>query len=484
MSGIAVNWTAVYGTNNVAAQMLSDLSLTDMESTAIEPLTEQLNTLQQQLTTLQNNSAAWTTLQGDAGSFLSGLQSLGSSTALQAMEASTSDSNVATAAADGNAPQGTYSLDVTQLATPEIDGFASTAMAITNPDAALGLASATVAFSVGGVSVAVAVNASTTLDELVTAINASGAPVDAQAAQSGSDYYLKIYGTNTDQAISYSGGSAALASVGILTSTASGYTVNTVQAPAAAEVQYQGTTVQSSSNLFTNLIPDVTVQLASTGSTDVTVSANYSQDAQSIQSVFSNFNTWVKDTWNLAYATQQTASSSASTSTSGSYQTNANQVVHSLVPMDELNQVTQQLAGFQDSQGLSLGSLGITYDASTATFSVNTAALTTALQTNLSGVQSFFQQLTGSSPGIVQSLSGFSGTGSGSVTETAISNDSNEESQANGQTTLVQSQIQQAIAAAQTQYDSFVSTLSAMAETENSFTDYTQQLSSQNGTLA
>lgn len=481
MSGIAVNWTAVYGTNNVAAQMLSDLSLTDMESTAIEPLTQQLDTLQQQLTTLQNNSAAWSTIQGDAASFLSGLQSLGSSTALQAMQATTSDSAVATAAADGNAPAGIYSLSVSQLATSEIDGYASTAMTITNADAALGLAAATVAFSVAGVSVAVAVNASTTLDQLVTAINQSGAPVEAQAAQSGSDYYLKIYGTETDQAISYTSGSTALASVGILTSTASGYTVNSVQTATVAMVQYQGATVQSATNLLTNLIPNVSISLGSTGSTAVTVSANGSQDAQSIQSVFSNFNAWVKDTWNLAYSTEQTSAVSTSTS----YQTNANQVIHSMVPMNELNQVTQQLSEYQDSQGLSLGSLGITYDANNGTFAVNSATLTSALQNNLSGVQNFFQSLAANGvgqPNITLGLSQFT-SGADSVTQVAGTNDSNQESQANQQISQVQSQIEQAISAAQTQYDSFVSTLSAMAETENSFTDYTQQLS-QNGTLA
>ncbi|AUW95057.1 MAG: hypothetical protein C7B44_11410 [Sulfobacillus thermosulfidooxidans] len=484
MSGIAVNWTAVYGTNNVAAQMLSDLSLNEMESMAIEPLTQQLNTLEQQLTALQNNSAAWTTLQGDAAAFQSGLNSLGSSTALQAMEAVSSNTAVATAAADGNAPPGTYAIDVSQLATSEIDGYASTAMTITDPTAALGLAATTVAFSIGGVSVSIAVTSTTTLDQLVTDINQSGAPVQAQAAQSGSDYYLKLYGTVTDQAISYTGGSAALASVGILTSTSSGYTVNSVQVAEPAVVQFQGATVQNTTNLFTNLIPDVTVQLASTGTTDVTVSANYSQDAQSIQAVFNDFNTWSKDTWNLAYATEQGPAASVSSSTASSYQTNPNQVIHSPVPMNELNQVTQQLASFQDSQGLSLGSLGITYNAQTATFSVNMTTLTSALQNNLAGVQSFFQQMAQSPPGIVQGLAGFSGSGSLSVAGTAITSDTNQESQTNEQITQLQSEIQQAIAAAQTQYDSFVSTLSAMAETENAFSAYAQQTNGQNGTLA
>ncbi|MCL4319051.1 MAG: hypothetical protein M1596_04055, partial [Firmicutes bacterium] len=250
MSGVAVNWAGVYGNNNVAAQMLSDLSLSNMESLAIEPLTQQLNTLQQQLSTLQSGSSAWTTLQGDAGSFLTGLNNLASTT-LQAMQASTSDPNVATAAADGNAPTGTYALTVDQLAEPEIDGTASTAIAITNPNAALNLSTATVAFVVGGTTVSIAVNSTTTLNQLVSAVDQSGAPVDAQAAQSGSNYYLKLYGTQTDQAINYINGTVALSDVGIFSSTATGYQLNQVQQATVALVSYQGATVSNSTNLYT-----------------------------------------------------------------------------------------------------------------------------------------------------------------------------------------------------------------------------------------
>lgn len=448
--------------------MLSDLSLNEMESVAIEPLTQQLNALQQQLTELQNNSSAWTTLQGDAGSFLSGLQSLGS-TGLQAMQATSSNPNVATAAADGNAPAGSYSVDVLQLAQTEIDGTASTAIVITNPNAALNLSTATIAFVVGGVTVSIGVNASTTLNQIVTDINQSGAPVDAQAAESGSNYYLKLYGTQTDQAISYINGTVALSDVGIFTSTSSGYQLNQVQAATVALVSYQGSTVSSATNIYNNLIPNVTLSLSSTGTTDITISPNYSQDTQSIQSVFDNFNTWVKDTWNLANAI---VPGSASTATTSTYQLNTNQVIHSPIPMNELDQVASQLASYQNSQGMSLGTLGINYDSSTGTFSVNSSVLTAALQSNLSGVQEFFQQLSSVVSPIVGNFSQATQPG---MTADAITNDSNQENQVNQQIANVQQEISQAIANAQKQYNAFISTLTGLAQSENAFQAFLQK---------
>ncbi|OLZ11735.1 flagellar filament capping protein FliD [Sulfobacillus thermosulfidooxidans] len=476
MSGIAINWTAIYGNNNVAAQMLSDLSLNEMESVAIEPLTQQLNALQQQLTALQNNSSAWTTLQGDAGSFLSGLQSLGS-TGLQAMQASSSDPNVATAAADGNAPSGTYSLNVLQLAQTEIDGTASTAISITDPNVALNLSTATVAFVVGGVTVSIGVNASTTLNQLVNDINQSGAPVDAQAAESGGNYYLKLYGTQTDQTISYINGTVALSDVGIFSSTSSGYQLNQVQAATVALVSYQGATVSSATNIYSNLIPDVTLSLSSTGTTNVTISPNYSQDVQTIQSVFDNFNTWVKDTTNLANAVIPTSTSSSTAN--GTYQLNNNQVIHSPIPLTELDQVASQLASYTNSQGMSLGTLGISYNSKTGTFSVNSSVLTAALQSNLSGVQEFFQQLSGA---ISPLVSDFSQTTQPGVTADALNNDSNQETQIQQQIANVQQEIKQAIANAQKQYNAFISTMTGLAQSENAFKAFLQQNGgSQNG---
>ncbi len=475
MSGVAVNWAGVYGSNNVAAQMLSDLSLTNMESLAIEPLTQQLNTLQQQLSTLQNDSSAWTTLQGDAGSVLSGFNNL-ASTGLQTMQASTSDPNVATAAADGQAPAGTYSVKVDQLAQTEIDGTASTAIAITNPNAALNLSTATVAFVVGGSTVSIAVNSTTTLNQLVSDINRSGAPVDAQAAQSGSNYYLKLYGTQTDQAINYTSGTVALSDVGIFSSTSSGYKLNQVQQATVALVSYQGATVSNSTNLYSNLIPNVTLSLASTGSTDVIISPNYSQDTQSISSVFRDFNQWVKDTQNLAYAVN--LGSTSTSNSSGSYQFNNNQVINSPVPMMDLNQVASQLVDYRNSQGMSLGSLGISYNFKTSTFTVNSSTLTSALQSNLSGVQQFFHQLSNQISPMIQN---FSQTSTPGVTADAITSDSNQEHQINQQISNVKQEITQAIANAKAQYSAFVKTMTSLAQSENAFKSFTQQSNNQQG---
>jgi flagellar hook-associated protein 2 len=129
---------------------------------------------------------------------------------------------------------------------------------------------------------------------------------------------------------------------------------------------------------------------------------------------------------------------------------------------------------------MSLGSLGINYDPTKGTFSVDTSTLTSAMQSNLSGVQQFFTSL---SAQVSRETSAFS-TGSGSVTADAMSNDANQQSQDNSQISTINTQIEQAISAAQSQYNAFVNTLSALAASQNTFDAYTGQSSSQSGTVA
>ncbi|HBQ94284.1 MAG TPA: hypothetical protein DD856_03765 [Sulfobacillus sp.] len=234
--------------------------------------------------------------------------------------------------------------------------------------------------------------------------------------------------------------------------------------------------MSNATNLYSNLIPNVTLSLASTGSTNVIISPNYSGDTQSISSVFQDFNTWVKDTQNLAYAVNL---GSASTSTgAGSYQFNGNQVIHSPVPMMDLNQVASQLVAYKNPQGMSLGALGITYDYKTSTFTVNSSTLTSAMQSNLSGVQQFFQQLVNT---ISPMIKNFSQTTTPGVTADAITNDSNQENQINQQISNMQEEIKQAIANAKAQYSAFVDTMTTLAQSENAFNSFTRQGNTQNG---
>lgn len=57
-------------------------------------------------------------------------------------------------------------------------------------------------------------------------------------------------------------GTVVLSDVGIFSSTSSGYQLNQVQAAPVALVSYQGSTVSSATNIYNNLIPNVTLSLS------------------------------------------------------------------------------------------------------------------------------------------------------------------------------------------------------------------------------
>ncbi|MDA8194456.1 MAG: flagellar filament capping protein FliD [Thermaerobacter sp.] len=477
MSGIAINWQGIYGQNNVAAQMLSDFPLTTMESLAIQPLTWQLNQLQQQISTLNQNQQAWQTLQHDAQAFYTALSGLGSGTALQNMSATSNNPSVATAAADGNSPPGTYTMSVQRLAANEIDGTASTAISITSATTALGLATATIGITIGSATYDVGVNSSTTLDGLVTELTQSGAPLVASVGQSGTAYYLQLWGTQTDQTFQYVSGSTALADVGILTSTASGYSVNVVQHATTSSVLFQGATVTNPTNTVTNVIPNVTLNLAGVGSTAITITPNYTADSSSVQQVFQDWQQWVSDTYNLAFGTLPQASTASGGQTS--FPSNPNQVIHSPVPMAEMNQLASAMTQYVDpATGYSLGSLGVAFDSSTQNFTVNSSTLTAALQTNLAGVQQFFQQLASTALGPM--VNAF-GAASNSTTAEVQTQDSNQLNYVQQQQTLVQDEIQQALQNARSQYSAFVKTLNQLAQVQSLFAANLNVSNSNNG---
>ncbi|MGC8489049.1 MAG: flagellar cap protein FliD N-terminal domain-containing protein, partial [Clostridia bacterium] len=163
---LAISWTSVFGQNNPAAQMLSDISFNTFESLQTQGLDTQVAELEQQIASLQQQQKAWSVLQTDAQAFGTSVQALGTSSAWTAMTASAGDPNVAAVAADSSAVAGTYNVDVQQLALQEIDGTAPS-VALTSTGAALGTlnpawTAATLAFTVGTSTYSLAVTASTT----------------------------------------------------------------------------------------------------------------------------------------------------------------------------------------------------------------------------------------------------------------------------------------------------------------------------------
>ncbi|MBX5467191.1 MAG: flagellar filament capping protein FliD [Firmicutes bacterium] len=467
MSGISLNFTSLFGQNNVAAQMLSDMPLTTYESLAIQPLAQELDTIQLQIQSLQQQNSAWQTLQSDAQAVLGDLQNLANGNTLNAMTATSSDPGVMNATAGSDAPPGTYLMTVVQLAQAEIVGAGSTT--ITNPDASLNLTQATLTIGWGTSQFSIAVTPSTTLNQIVTAINQSGGPFVAQAVQVGSDYALEVFGTQTATSLTFGGSSTAWQALGILNSSGQ---PNVVQAATSAEIQFQGNTVTSSTDTFSSVLPNVNLQVQALGSVTITVGPDYGADAQAVQKFAQDWNQWVQDTYKLAFGTQPfTATAGSSVTVS----LNSNQVIQSPVPMMEVNQVAAQLATFIDhASGYSLGDLGVQFQNGSFTLSVNTATLESQLSSNLNGVQQFFVTLAST---VGQSLQDFAGSVNSTISQ-VLGQDNQQISQDQQQVATLQTEEQQTMQSAQNQYLAFLQALNQMMAQQNVFQALSSTLSS------
>ncbi|MCL6564471.1 MAG: flagellar filament capping protein FliD [Firmicutes bacterium] len=467
MGGISLNYTSLFGQNNVAAQMLSDMPLTTYESLAIQPLAQELNSIQLEIQSLQQQNSAWQSLQGDAQAVWGDLQSLANSQTLNAMTATSSDPNVMTGTAGANAPPGTYLMTVVQLAQAEIVGAGSTT--ITNPDTALNLSQATLTISWGTSQVSIAVTPSTTLNQLVTSINQSGGPFVAQTVQVGTNYALELFGTQTAVNFSFGGSTSDWQSVGILNSSGQ---PNILQAATSAEIQFQGSTITSTTDTFASVLPNVTLQAQGLGSTAITIGPNYSADAQAVQQFVQDWNQWVQDTYKLAFGTQPFTSSAGS---SVSVNLNSNQVIQSPVPMMEVNQIATELAGFIDqTSGYSLGQLGVQFQNGSFSLSVNTSTLESQLSQNLNGVHQFFVALAST---VGTAIQNFSGSANSTISQVLAENNQ-QIAQEQQQQTTIQTEEQQTIQSAQAQYMAFLKALNQMMAQQNVFNALSSTLSS------
>lgn len=456
---LSMNYGSVYG-NNVASSMLNNIPEKSFVELATSGLNTQLGEIQSQVKQVQSQQKAWSALQSDAAAASAGLKSLENPTTWQAMQAKSSNANIS-AAVDNSAQAGTYTVSVSQLATQEIDGTSSTAIAISSPSTALGLASGSMAWKIGGHTYSVAVSSTTTLNQLAASIStASGSPVKAQVEQSSQgSYYLSIFGSKTGASIGYSGPSGDWADVGVLASTGS---VNVVQAAQNAHLTMGSNAYTSATNTFSSVVPGMTIKAATTGSATIQVNSDVQAMTSNVKKFVSDWNQWVKDTQKYAFGTLP----NTSLSSTSSFQNNPNQIIQSPQPMSALDGIESTMASYH-VHGLGLAGVGLKVGQNDSpTLSLNTASLAQALTNNPSGVEGFFQSMAS----VMAPMIGDFGSGPTSITGTALANIGTTLSQDKQQETQLKTEMSNAQSNAITQYDAFSQTLGKLANESNMFT--------------
>lgn len=267
------NGTYFTGLSNYSSDLNQVISqAVDIASLPMENLNTQLTELQAQTSILQTLSTDFSGLQ-DA------VSGIGSATGLSSYGASVSNTNVASAVVSSGVLDGSYTLNVTSLGSVTSAMSNDGLLTVTDPASSNISSSSSYTLTVDGTNYQVNLSNGDTLDDLVSAINSSAAPVQATIVNIGSssspDYRLSLQGTN------YAADTVQLTDDSqnpLLETLATG-------APVTYQVNGLPTDGISSNSRTITLSPGLTATLNATGSTNITVS----QDGNSIATALSSF---------------------------------------------------------------------------------------------------------------------------------------------------------------------------------------------------
>lgn len=289
---------------------------------------------------------------------------------------SLSTQTVLTATASSSAASGTYTIKVSSLAKAEKEvsqGFSSTS-------SVLGAGYGTLSITAGSKTTTISVNSSNnTLEGIKTAINNSDAGVTASIINDGSSYRLSITGiaTGADNKITIQdnitkGGLGANIAI---------FSWSESQSASNASIEFDGISISKSSNVVTDVIDGVTLNLQSAGSGLITFASDTSKVKQNISNFVNAYNdvlSFIKDQF--------------------SYDSNKKTTGGSLFGNNTLMSIQQKLRGIVSNavSGLSgsytyLSQIGIR-TGEDGKISVNDSELSDALRDNYSQVSKLFTE--------------------------------------------------------------------------------------------
>ena len=264
------------------SQYSSDLQKVLTRAIAIASLP--LDQLNNQLTDLQNRSAAVDSINGKFGALLTALQ--GVSSAADSTSAQVSDSTVIAAHSDSTALAGSYAIHVVSAGAPTSALSKSGLPAVQDPSTQSITAAGSLTLTVAGTSFTIKPSANT-LNALADAINSSGANVTATIINLGSpsapNYKLSLQSTKLGNiAIQLNDGSDLLDTLSAGT-------------PAQYQINGQPATPISSDSRTVTIAPGLTMDLLKSGDSSVVVSQSGSAQSNAISSFVAAYNAAVDE---------------------------------------------------------------------------------------------------------------------------------------------------------------------------------------------
>jgi len=279
--------------------LVSGLDTTNIISKLIELERKPVKFLENKRTSLDTQFSSWQEFNRRLSSLETAVNAINKKSEFIGVTSSFSNNNslatqtVLTATASSSAASGTYTIKVSSLAKAEKEvsqGFSST-------DSVLGAGYGTLSITAGSKTTTISVNSSNnTLEGIKTAINNSDAGVTASIINDGSSYRLFITGTATgaDNKITIQdnitkggiGGQIAL------------FSWSESQSASDASIELDGISISKSSNVVTDVIDGVTLNLQSAGSGLITFASDTSKVKQNISNFVNAYNdvlSFIKD---------------------------------------------------------------------------------------------------------------------------------------------------------------------------------------------
>jgi flagellar hook-associated protein 2 len=354
-ASLAAPQTSTTGSSSFASDLQASVSR------ALEIASLPMQSLQADQTTISGQTTELSNLGGLFNSLQTSLQAIGSGTGNSALQAAVGDQSVVTASVTGSALPGTYNIQVLNAGSSS-SSISNSSTPVTDPTSQNISPSSSFTLTVG-TSTYTITPAAQNLNALASAINSSGAPVQAVVINLGSpsapNYQLSLQATGLgDVALQLNDGTNNLLS-SLNTGTDASYTVDG-QPPL-------GITTDSSS---VTIAPGLNVNLEAVGSTSVTVSSNLS----SVSSELSSFVT----AYNAAFAEVQK-----------NFGQNGGALVGDSTVLD-MQQALTQMISYSGSGGsiTSLAQLGVEFTQQ-GTLTFDSSAISGLSQTQISDALTF-----------------------------------------------------------------------------------------------
>ncbi|WP_426662769.1 flagellar filament capping protein FliD [Rhodanobacter aciditrophus] len=405
-----------------------------------------------QTTQLQAQEAGLTGLGSALSSLQATLTTLASSITFNTYTATLGNTALGTASTLPNAQPGNYNLVVNHLATAQQRASGAYASGST-------VGAGTLTVSVGSQSMNITVGATDSISTIATAINQSSSNPGVQATivngANGAQLLLTSTKTGVANGFTVSAGAGSSAGLSSLATT-----LNTAGSNEAsdASLSIDGIAVTSASNSVSGALNGVTLNLAATGSSTLTVS----QDTGTVTDAVANFVT----AYNSYISTVGTL---------GSYDTSTKQggvLLGDSTLMSVQRQVNSVLSGTVAGNSIgSLAALGITRNAD-GTLSSNSSTLASALQSNPGAVQDLFAGANGYATRLNSMLDGFTSSSGIIATRTAsiqnqLSNLSQESTALTARMNVYATQLRQQYTALDTLMSSLNNTSSYLTSSMN-----------------